>query len=56
MQKVMTDTSGKDCIIRQAYYDEQGFGSIAETHREAKKILNTITYNDVFFVESVSWF
>ena len=43
----MTDTSDKDRIIRQVYYDDTGFGSIAETHREAKKILNTITYNNV---------
>ena len=40
--------SEKDRIIRQVYYDaDSGFGSIAETYREAKKILNTITYNDV---------
>jgi len=38
----------KDRIIRQVYYDtDTGFGSIAETHRDSKKILNTITYNDV---------
>ena len=44
----MSTQSDKDKIIRQIYYDsDSGFGSIAETHREAKKILNTITYNDV---------
>ena len=44
----MTDKSEKDRIIRQVYYDvDTGFSSIAETHRDAKKILNTITYNDV---------
>ena len=40
--------SEKDKIIRQVYYDaDTGFGSINETYRDAKKILNTITYNDV---------
>ena len=44
----MTDKSNQDKIIRQVYYDsDSGFGSVAETHREAKKILNNITYNDV---------
>ena len=44
----MSEKSEKDKIIRQIYYDaDSGFGSISETHREAKKILNTITYNDV---------
>ena len=44
----MSTQSNKDKIIRQIYYDsDSGFGSIAETHREAKKILNSITYNDV---------
>ena len=46
--KVMTDKSDKDQVIRQVYYDvDTGFGSIAETYRDAKKVLNTITYNDV---------
>jgi hypothetical protein len=40
----MTD---KDKIIRQVYYHESGFGSIAETYKDAKKRLNTITLNDV---------
>ena len=39
--------SARDRIIRQVYYNESGFGSIAETYKEAKKILNTITLNDV---------
>ena len=44
----MSTQSDKDKIIRQIYYDsDNGFGSISETHREAKKILNSITYNDV---------
>lgn len=44
----MSEQSEKDKIIRQIYYDaDTGFGSISETHREAKKVLNTITYNDV---------
>jgi hypothetical protein len=38
----------KDRIIRQVYYDsDSGFGSIKSTYDDAKKILNTITYNDV---------
>ena len=38
----------KDKIIRQIYYDsDSGFGSITATYRDANKILNTITYNDV---------
>jgi hypothetical protein len=44
----MSTQPDKDRIIRQVYYDsDSGFGSIAETHRESKKILNSITYNDV---------
>ena len=44
----MTDKSEKDRTIRQVYYDvDTGFGSINETYQNAKKILNTITYNDV---------
>ena len=44
----MTDKSDKDQVIRQVYYDvDTGFSSIAETYRDANKILNTITYNDV---------
>ena len=44
----MSNQSDKDKINGQIYYDsDSGFDSIAETHREAKKILNTITYNDV---------
>ena len=40
--------SETDRIIRQIYYDvDTGFGSIAETTKNAKRILNTITYNDV---------
>jgi hypothetical protein len=37
----------RDRIIRHVYYNESGFGSIAETYKEAKNILNTITLNDV---------
>ena len=34
----MSEQSEKDKIIRQIYYDaDTGFGSISETHREAKK-------------------
>ena len=38
----------KSRIIRQVYYDaDTGFGSINDTYQQAKKVLNTITYNDV---------
>ena len=38
----------KDSVIRQVYYDaDAGFGSIAETFKDANKVLNSITYNDV---------
>ena len=41
-------TEDKNQIIRGAYYDvDTGFSSISETYREAKKILSSITYNDV---------
>ena len=41
----MTD---KEKIIRQVWYDKDtGFGSIAETYKDAKQILDTITLNDV---------
>jgi hypothetical protein len=41
----MTD---KDKIIRQVYYDkDNGFGSISDTYKQANKVLNTITVNDV---------
>ena len=40
--------SEKDSGIRGVYYDvEHGFSSIADTYRDAKQILNTITYDDV---------
>ena len=38
----------KDKIIRQIYHDaDSGFGSIAETYKASKKVLNSITYDDV---------
>ena len=39
----------KDKVIRQVCYDaDTGFGSIAETFKDAKKnVLNSITYTDV---------
>ena len=41
----MTD---KDKIIRQVYYDkDNGFGSISDTYKQANKVRNTITVNDV---------
>ena len=33
-------------ILRHIYYNEDGFGSIYETHKEAKKQLNSITIED----------
>ena len=36
----------KSSVLRQVYYGEHGFGGIAETYKEAKIILNSITYND----------
>ena len=38
----------KDKVIRQVYYDvDNGFNNIQATYRDAKRLLNTITYNDV---------
>ena len=38
----------KDKIIRGVCYDaDTGFGAINDTYQQAKKILNSITYNDV---------
>ncbi len=34
-------------ILRQVYSNESVFGGIVETYKEAKKIFNTITLNDV---------
>ena len=43
----MTDKSDKDQLIRQEHYDvDTGFGSIGDTHRDAKNILNAIAFND----------
>ena len=40
--------SEKDSVIRGVDYDvTDGFGSIADTYEQAKRILNTITYDDV---------
>ena len=36
----------KEHILRKIYYNEDGFGSINETYKEAKKQLNTITIED----------
>ena len=42
------DKENKDKIIRQVYYDsDTGFGGIAETFKNSKNILNSITLNDV---------
>ena len=38
----------KNAIIRQVWYDaDTGFGSIAQTYKQANKILSSITYQDV---------
>ena len=38
----------KDKIIRQIYYDvDTGFSSISDTYKASKKVLNSITYDDV---------
>ena len=37
---------GKENVLRKVYYNEDGFGSINETYKEAKKQLNTITIED----------
>ena len=36
----------KEKMLRKIYYSEDGFGSINETYKEAKKQLNTITLED----------
>ena len=41
----MTDM---DKIIIQVYYDkDDGFGGVSDTYKQANKILNSITVNDV---------
>ena len=38
----------KNAVIRQVWYDaDTGFGSIAQTYKQANKILSSITYQDV---------
>ena len=38
----------KNAVIRQVWYDaDTGFGSISKTYKEANRILNSITYDDV---------
>ena len=36
----------KEHILRNIYYNEDGFGSINETYKEAKKQLNSKTIED----------
>ena len=44
----MVTQTEADRIIRQVYYDsENGFGSISDTFKQSKKILNGITYEHV---------
>ena len=40
----------KENILRKIYYNEDGFGSINETYKEAKKQLNSITIEDTKMV------
>ena len=38
----------KEKVIKQIYYDaEDGFGSVKETYQNSKKVLDSITLNDV---------
>ena len=37
----------KEKVIRSIYYDEDGFGSVKETYQNSKKVLDSITLNDV---------
>ena len=40
--------ANKNAVIRRVYYDKDtGFGSIRNTYADARRILNTITYDDV---------
>ena len=39
----MATSEVKDKIINYVYYNESGYGSIAVTHQDAKKVDNTIT-------------
>ena len=44
----MSEETNKNKIIRQVCYDvETGFSSVADAFKQAKKILNTITLDDV---------
>ena len=36
----------KEQILRTMYYNEDGFGSINDTYKQAKKQLNSITIED----------
>ena len=36
----------KETILRNNYYNEDGFGSVNETYKEAKKQLSSITIED----------
>ena len=42
----MTSQEEKETILRKIYYNEDGFGSVNETYKEAKKQLNSITIED----------
>ena len=43
----MTTQEDKERIIRQIYYDQDGFDSTYKTYQKAKAILNNITLEDV---------
>ena len=43
----MTTQAEKEQVIRGIYYDESGFDGINVTYQKAKKVLSTITLNDV---------
>ena len=36
----------KENVLRKVYYNEDGFGSINDTYKQAKKQLNSITVED----------
>ena len=38
--------SQEENILRKVYYNEDGFGSINDTYKQAKKQLNSITIED----------
>ena len=43
----MATQSEKDQVIRTIYYDEDGFDNIKTTYEKSKKVLPSITLDDV---------